>query len=163
MKFRVNEDIEAGQDEVFAAFTDFEHFERMALRHGAEVVRTDDGGRTGGPSWQVSAPFRGRRRRFQVTLAEMTPPDALRFEAVGDGLEMSVVLEFLQLSRRRTRVTVLIELRPKTLPARLVVHSARLARKAILRRLRRRFSQLARRIEARVVERGRREVSTRRS
>lgn len=160
MKFRVNEDIEAGQDEVFAAFTDFDHFERMALRHGADVVRADQDAATGLPSWEVSVPFRGRERRFHVALVEMTSPEVLRFEGRSDGLEMPVSVEFMGLSRKRTRVTVVIELRPKTLPARLVVHSAKLARKAISRRLRRRFSQLARRVEARIAERRRREQRT---
>ena len=41
MKLTTRQDIEAPLDFVYARLTDFDHFERMAMRRGAEIERTD--------------------------------------------------------------------------------------------------------------------------
>jgi len=41
MKFSSNEDVEAPKDAVFEMLTDFDTFERVILRQGAQIARTD--------------------------------------------------------------------------------------------------------------------------
>ena len=60
MKFSTREDISAPIDQVFQALCDFEAFERLAMRRGAELRRTDTMTRPGvGMQWHVTYSMRG--------------------------------------------------------------------------------------------------------
>jgi len=60
MKFSTKEDLEIPISESFDLLSDFESFERAGMRHGAEVVRTDDRkALEAGMKWDVKAPLRG--------------------------------------------------------------------------------------------------------
>ncbi len=78
MKFTTREDIEAPIEHVFAAVTDFDGFERQALRRGAEVTRKDTMGKPGvGSEWNLKFTFRGKRREVDARIAKFDMPNGL--------------------------------------------------------------------------------------
>mgnify|MGYP001285231205 FL=1 len=148
MKLTTRQDIAAPLDFVYAQLTDFDHFERMAMRRGAEVERTDRLRSPGvGMAWRLRFVFRGRPRTMQVRLAEVEPGAQLIWAFDSPSLQGTVQIELVALSPRRTRMTLRSEVRPKTLAARLLVQSARLAKGRVQKKLDAAGSQLAAMIE----------------
>lgn len=147
MKFSTREDIEAPIDHVFAAVSDFAAFERRALRQGAEVTRADDGPVQVGSAWQIAFQFRGRDRRMTATMAQMDPPDGYLVETVSDGLTAATEVQLVALSRSRTRVSVSIDLRAKSLTARLLLQSLKLVKGKMTKRFKARVLEFAEDIE----------------
>ena len=148
MKLTTRQDIEAPLDFVYAQLTDFDHFERMAMRRGAEVERTDRLRSPGvGMAWRIRFAFRGRPRTVQVRFADAEPGAHLAWAFDSPALAGTAQVELVSLSPRRTRMTVVSEVKPKTLAARLLVQSARLAKGRVQRKLDVASGQLANMIE----------------
>lgn len=149
MRFSAKQDIEAPLDFVYKTMTDFEAWERSAMRRGAEVERTDKLTRPGpGLSWATRFSYRGKVRAVALRLV-MIEPQALAFAAQSQAVEGSVKLELMEMSARRTRVHVVMEVTPRSLAARLFLQSLRLARARIDRKFEQRVTQLATDIESR--------------
>lgn len=146
MKFNAREDIEAPVAQVYGVLTDYDIFERAALRRGAEVVRSDLGGR---PVWRVAFRFRGRQRELTIRQDSAQPPVMLVFSGAGKQVQGTVTVELVELGPRRTRMTVATEIQPRTLAARLFLQSIKLARTRIVKRYQTRIAQLANIVEAR--------------
>lgn len=150
MNLSTREDIEAPVDYVFTALSDFGDFERAALRRGAEVTRTDDLGAIGpGAAWRAQFEMRGKPRRLDVTLSEFVQPRRMRFDGMSKNVEGELVYELHELSPRRTRVLVKLEMRPLSLPARIALQSLRLAKKRTDAKFSRHMRDFAREIENR--------------
>jgi carbon monoxide dehydrogenase subunit G len=144
MKLSTRDDIEAPIAFVFEHLTDFEAWERAALRRGAEVQRTDRLAAPGpGLSWEVAFDFRGRRRELDLRLDRMEPPVRLVFSGVGPNSEGTLDIELIELAARRTRVAVRLEVKPRTLVARLFLQSLKLAKARVEGRFKSRVAQLA--------------------
>ena len=76
MKFSTKEDIEAPIVDTFALFSDFDQFERSALRRGAEVRRTNSLKRhRTGMAWAPVFNFRGKNRKIEADLIDYEPCD----------------------------------------------------------------------------------------
>jgi hypothetical protein len=150
MKMNAREDVEAPIDFVYEQITDFQAFERRAMRRGAEVLRVDDLKADGpGMAWDITFMLRGKQREVQIELARLDPPNGLTMASRSPTMGGQMVVELVALSRNRTRLNLDIELVPKNLTARLLVQSLKLARKTITRRLRKRVSQYALELEER--------------
>ncbi|MCI2395451.1 SRPBCC family protein [Aliiroseovarius sediminis] len=150
MKLKTREDIEATLEQVFEALSDFDGMERAALRRGADVTRTDTLPAPGqGMTWHATFPYRNRMRAADMMLKTYEAPHQLVLFSKVSGVEATVEVELLSLSRNRTRMILSIDMRPKTIPARLVIQSMTLARNAILRRFRKRIANYALSIEDR--------------
>lgn len=144
MKFSTREDIEASADEVFAAFSDFDRFERMAMRRGAEVERLDSLPHPGrGMSWRARFSYNGRPRELLCTLSEYRPDQGFDVETSAGGLSGLLTVELIALARTRTRTKVGLELRPRTFSARLFLQSLRLMKGTLDSRFRSRVHALA--------------------
>jgi uncharacterized protein YndB with AHSA1/START domain len=156
MEFSTREDIEAPLDRVFAQATDFDQIERQAMRRGAEVRRLsgDHAAPAAGMGWLASFRFRGKTREAEVTLAEYDPPNRMVYQTVIGGLETRSTIDFVALSRSRTRVGVKIELLPRTLSARLMVQSMKLAKGTIDKRFRVKMAEYATHLEDRLKREG---------
>ncbi|MDF1855104.1 SRPBCC family protein [Pseudooceanicola sp.] len=136
MKFVAKEDIEAPIEFVFDDVSDFESFQRSAMRRGAEITRTDSLSEVGvGMSWDVAFDLRGRRREMAVKLVEFEKPTEMRFEAESPSLNVDCWIELIALSRKRTRIKLHLELKPQNLSARLLVQSLKLAKTNLTKRL----------------------------
>ncbi len=144
MKITAREDVEVPILPVFSALTEYDFFERAALRRGAEVTR---GGRPDRPEWTVAFPFRGKRRVLRLWEEGIEAPTQLLFAGVGTLFQGSLHVDLVELGKRRTRIMMTTEVKARTLGARLVLQSAALARTRINRRYQGALADLAARIE----------------
>ncbi len=148
MKFSTKEDIDASVDTVFAMATDFETFERSAMRRGADVRRTDTLAAPGvGMEWDTSFSMRGRRRNVEVKLTEYNPNRGICAAATSPGLLGRFDMELIALSKTRTRMVIDFEIKPQNLSARLFVQSLRLAKANLSKRFKMRVAEYARMME----------------
>ena len=155
MKFSTKEDIEAPIEQVFDLVSNFEVLERAALRRGADVQRTDSLHKPGvGMRWTVAFMARGRQRQLDIEMVSYTPPNSMRFHSVAQGLETDVDVELVALSRGRTRLSVDLDLKPKTISARLLVQSLKLARTNLNKKFHLRMADYARDLEERAKRAG---------
>jgi len=145
MKFSALEDIEG----VFRFLTDFEAFERQAIRRNLDAQRTDSLRQAGvGMAWHTQFRLRGRVRQLDITLSELEAPNSLVFQGRSKGLHTVFSVELIALSPSRTRMTVTLDLSLKTLPARLMVQSLKLIRKTITPRFKTRLHDFDRTMES---------------
>lgn len=149
MKFSTREDIEAPIEDVFASITDFDGFERQALRRGAEVTRRDSLSVPGvGAEWQLRFTFRGKERDVNARMTEFSPPNGFQAKTKSPSLEGLISVELVALSPRRTRLQVSIDVAPTSLTGRLLVQSLKFAKTNVNKRFAKRVWQFAQVIEA---------------
>lgn len=149
MKFSTREDIEAPIDYVFVQVSDFQAYERRAIRQGADVVRRGDGPVTQGALWDIGFQFRGRDRKVAAELTQFETPHGLTINSASDGLNAVTEVELVALSQTRTRVLVRFEMRAKTFTARLLLQSMKLAKAKMTKRFSARVLDYAEDIEDR--------------
>lgn len=145
MKLKAKKDIEAALADTFAVLSDFEAFERAALRQGAEIERIGKAPSASfeiGDQWNVRFDFRGRRREVRSRLARYEPPHAYAFEGESPNFLLALQVGLIQLSRNYTRVTVECEIRPRSFSGRLLLQTLKLARARIDARFALRIDQL---------------------
>lgn len=150
MKLTSRQDIEAPAAFVFAALKDFEAWERAALRRGADVARTDKlRDVVPGLSWLVKFGYRGKERRLSLRLTNLEQPTTIGFSGNGASLDGLAGFDLMELAARRTRLSVTLDLKPRTIGARLVLQSLRLAKTRLNRRFADRVAQVCTEIESR--------------
>jgi hypothetical protein len=150
MKFSAREDIEATMDQVFEAISDFEAHERSALRRGVDVETYNvdvDGASCRG--WDIGFRFRGKPREAKAVLQSFEAPSNMNATFKIGGLHGDATVELMALSRTRTRMAVAVEVSPKTLSAKLLVQSMRLAKTGLSQRFKQRVGKIAQEIEDR--------------
>ncbi|EIE51131.1 DNA polymerase III subunit gamma/tau [Salipiger aestuarii] len=152
MELSTREDIEAPLDQVFGLATSFERLERQAMRHGIEVTRVSPDGATPdqGLSWRASFYYRGKAREADIALTRFDPPNTMVYTATSGGLDAVTTIDFVPLSPMRTRVGLKVEVLPRTLSARLLVQSLKLARGNIEKRFSIKIAEYASEIETRL-------------
>lgn len=156
MKLTSKKDIEGSIDKVWAAMSDFEAWERAAMRRGAEVSRTDTLPRPAvGMAWLTRFIYRGKERKVEVKLTEMSPRTLLGFDAKSSVVEAETRIELIEMSAKRTRIHVSMEVKPRSLGARLFMQSLRLARTKVDRKFDSRIDKLAKEMEQRLGAAGR--------
>ena len=144
MKFSSKEDIETPIDRVFEQLTNFEMFERAAIRRGVEIERERDTAQpVVGMAWKARFEMRGRSREARVELTHLDRPNTMRFDAIGKGVDGSFFIDLLPLSPRSTRISVVLDIEPKTLSARLLIQSMKLAKTNLTKRFRKKVREFA--------------------
>lgn len=150
MKFSTKEDLEIPIDDVFQQLSDFDGFERAILRHGADVSRTDKMPDIGvGMTWKARATVRGKTRDFDAKLVEYDRPNQMLFDVKTNNMAATFLVELVAMSRARTRMRLELDVKPKTLSARLLMQSAKLARNTLNRRYKTRIAHFASDLEER--------------
>lgn len=149
MKFSTREDIEVPIAYAFGQVSDFASFERRAMRQGADIVRWDTGPVCAGTAWDIAFKFRGRSRRVVADLTRFTPPEGMLIESNSDGLLAVTTIDLVALSQTRTRILVSFDMRAKSLTARLLLQSLRLAKVRLTKRFNARVKDYAEEIEDR--------------
>ncbi len=148
MRFSAREDIEAPIEFVFGELTDFSNFERAAMRRGVDI-RREDGMNTVcvGAKWHIGFRFRGKPRVADVEMSQFENPEGYEVSFESGGIEGGSVVELVPLSPQRTRVLVRLDLKPKTLSARLLLQSLKLAKSNLTHRFKTRIADFAEDIE----------------
>ncbi len=150
MKLTRREDVEAPVAHVWAILSDTDHWERAALRRGAEVQRLDALETVApGMGWQLRFAWRGKPRQVTLRLAAVDPGQRIAFTAVSPNISGEASVDLADMGPKRTRLTVVVEVKPRTLGARLVLQGLRLARARVDRRFADRIAALAADIEDR--------------
>ncbi|NCM97477.1 MAG: SRPBCC family protein [Rhodobacterales bacterium] len=150
MKLSTRADIEVPLAQVFEDFANVEAWERAALRRGAEVTRTASLPAPGvGMAWQARFDYRGKPRDLTVTVSAIEAPNRLAFDGTSKSVDGTLTVEFLELGARRTRVKISTEIKPRTLSARLLLQSLKLAKTRIKTRFEARVTKLCADIEDR--------------
>jgi hypothetical protein len=144
MKVTSRHDIEVPIAFVFETLTDFNSWERSAMRRGADVVRTDNMTTvTAGLAWLLRFRFRGKDRKLAVRLTGIDAPARVSFAMDGALFDATSVIDLMELGPNRTRLVMVGEAKPKTLGARLMLQSLRLARNRVQRHVDRRVTTIA--------------------
>ncbi len=150
MKLSTQQDIEAPIEKVFAAVSDFDKFEKTLMQRGAKIERADAlDAPAPGMAWDINFGFRGRQREAKATIEELSGPDTVKAVAVSSGVHGYLDVELKAISEDRTRMKVGLDMRPKTLPARVLIQSLKLAQGKIKTRFKNRVANFAKDIEAR--------------
>lgn len=150
MKFITKEDVEAPIDFVFGQVSDFQAFERAALRRGAEVQRVDTLQTPGvGAVWETQFKFRGRKREARIEVTQLDRPNGLNCVFETQFLSGTLDVDLVALSRNRTRMSIEIAFSPRNLTARLLVQSLKLAQSSLKKKFRFRVAHFAKDLEER--------------
>jgi carbon monoxide dehydrogenase subunit G len=142
MKISTQEDIEAPIEKVFAAITDFDGFERAALRRGIEVQRKGDQSGAG-LSWAIRLVARGKPREILARVEKVDSPNSVTFGGESGGIVGAGSAELVALSRNRTRLKVGLDMRATILTSRIFLQSLKLAKSQFERRLSQRLGDFA--------------------
>ncbi len=150
MKFSTKEDIEAPIEQVFDMLSEFEMFERSAIRRGIEVQRLHNVAHPQiGMAWEVRFEMRGKPRDLTMVLAEYQRPVVIRFDLSSAGVVGELVLDMIALSPHRTRLAVDARFAPTTLPARILIQSLKLAKSNLSKRFKLKVAEYAKVLEER--------------
>ena len=148
MKFSTKEDIEAPIEDAFALFTDFDKFERSALRRGGDVRRTDSPHQKGtGMTWDAQFKLRGKLRKVSAEMTEFNAPENYCIEMQSNDMIVFATLDLMPLSKSRTRAGMAIELKPKSLSGRLMVQTMRLGKSRLEKRFKAKCADFVRILE----------------
>lgn len=150
MKLTAKTDLEVPAAAVFASLVDHPAWEREAIRNGVEVERPAGTPATGvGAEWRIRGHFRGKARKVQVKIEEMTQDQRIALGLDSPSIEGTTRLEIMVLSPRRSRMRVDLEIKPKTLAARLFINTMRLAKGRVQARFEKGLGRLGARIKDR--------------
>lgn len=150
MKLTGRKDIAASAEFVFSALTDFDSWERFAMRRGVDVSRTDTRTSPGpGMSWLVRFAFRGKSREAKIELVQIGPGSNLKVRGQSTNLEGDCHIEVIEMAAKRCRLHLSLDTRARTLGARLFLQSLRLAKGRVDKRFNTRMEALAAELEAR--------------
>lgn len=134
MKFSSRVDIAAPAEFVFDQIADFASFEHAARRRGVSLRRIDALAVPGpGMSWEVGFHFRGRLRQLTAEIIRFERPAAIDYSGKSHGFELLLSLQITVLAPGRSRLHVMLDARPRTLGARLLLQSAKLGRSRLER------------------------------
>jgi carbon monoxide dehydrogenase subunit G len=147
MKFTAQEDISAPIAQVYAQVCDPDRLERTVRQRGGKIQRAPMGPFKRGTRWDAEVAFRGATRQVSFVLHELNAPHVLRLRGGGAAFDITVDVELVALSPATTRLSVITEGRPKTLAARVMMQSLKLAQGRMLTRYRQRISEYATDIE----------------
>lgn len=149
MKFSSREDVECTAEEMFQAVSDFDAFETLLMRRGADVMRVDSQAQKSvGMCWDVAFKFRGRSRKARATLLQYEPVQGMLIASESGGIDAEMTVNVVPLSAKRTRLMVALDLKPKTLSARLLLQSMKLAKGSLTKKFKAKVADFAGGIEA---------------
>jgi len=151
MKFSTEQIVAAPRDALFSALTDFSRFERDAVTSGAEVHRTDTMTRPGeGMGWRARFQARGRIRELTAEVQQMQFPGALVFEGAMSGMDGVLAFTLTPIGPDKTRLEAELTLQARSITAKVLLQSLKLARGSVAQGFRQRVKAFCRRSEQQV-------------
>jgi hypothetical protein len=150
MKLTAKTDLDAPIGFVFECLSDHPTWEREAAERGIDVERPADMPMSGlGAGWLIRLPFRGKVVKILLRMTSMARDQDLGFDYQSNSIEGDLDLSVMSLSPRRTRLHLTIDIRPRTLAARLFLNTLRLGRGRVQSRLDMRVQQMGMQIQNR--------------
>lgn len=150
MKLTAKTDLDAPIGFVFECLSDHPTWEREAAERGIDVERPADMPMSGlGAGWLIRLPFRGKVVKILLRMTGMARDQNLGFDYQSNSIEGDLGLSVMSLSPRRTRLHLTIDIRPRTLAARLFLNTLRLGRGRVQSRLDMRVLQMGMQIQNR--------------
>jgi len=144
MKFSARKDVLAPIDVVFERATEFERFERILRRQGVNVRRLGPAERAAAlVAWKAQVDYRGKTRNIAADLTEMETPARFCMASHVNGVDTVLEVDFVDITPQKSRMIVGLELRPKTLAARLFVQSLKLGKANLDRKFEDRVARYA--------------------
>ena len=143
MKINGKHDVDAPLGFVARVLVDFQGWERAALRRGLDVRRTDGHAEPGpGAAWTVRFSYRGKPRVIDLEVIEIDATGRIVVAFTGTSAQGTATLVPLAMSVQRTRISASLDVQPRTLSARLLFQSMRLARQRVVQRFEQRLAQV---------------------
>jgi uncharacterized protein YndB with AHSA1/START domain len=150
MEFTAKDDLDVPIEAAFDLLSEYDVFERMAMRRGVEVRRHNPESPIGiGSKWDVDFEWRGKDVPMKAEITKFERPDFIEIEAVMPGMDVTVQFDLVALSKKRTRLHFKATSSAKTLPMRLLLQSLKLARSNIDKKMQDRVSLQCRNLEER--------------
>ncbi|WP_425091455.1 hypothetical protein [Tropicimonas sp. S265A] len=150
MQLRSTEILHGHIEDVFAALSDFAAAEAAAMERGLDVQRRDALGTPGeGMQWKVAFFARGRDREAEFELVKYTRPTGMRYEGHVGGLLFETSVACRVLDSNSTEVTVSTKLRARSMSAKVLLQSMKLARGRVVQRYRKGVRRLLHQVESR--------------
>lgn len=136
MKFTIAEDFDAPPAQVWARVVDFAAVEADARSRGAVLNRVGDWqSLSEGAAWRGSVPIRGKSKPIEAQVTKLAHEEGLSIESRIGGMACVYEVSLVPLSAAVTRINVTLDLAAKTLSARLLLQTLKLARKRVRARL----------------------------
>lgn len=141
MKFSTRIDTDTAADDVFALIADFPRSERVLKGMGVQVQRIDPASEPGtGLGWSLDFAWRGQRRVVRLDVHRFDRPTHITLGGRSEHFELTLNMTVVALSRVRTRLLYEIDIRPRTMRARLLLQTARLGKAQLDRKYARRMA-----------------------
>ena len=151
MRFKATETINGPIEAVFDDFSDIRRIEQELTDRGVGLERLDnDTGLVAGAAWHTVVRVKGRQRDADAQLVEVDRPRSLRLEGKSGGMLMETSFEFTEIGPQTTELEIVVNLRARSVSAKLLLSSFRLARSRMVRGMRKRVAKSARACEARL-------------
>jgi hypothetical protein len=150
MKFSTQQDVNAPIEAVFEMLTEFDTYEKAATRRGADVARVSVGAEGGfGAAWHVRFPLRGKERDARLEVTRCQAPGDFEVSLQSRNVTGELVCRLTALSPSKTRLAVAFEVRPITLPGRVLIQSLKLAKARTSAKFKARIAEVASDMEMR--------------
>lgn len=153
MKLTAKTDFDVPLQFAYAVLSDHRSWERDAAERGLRIERPADMPLSGpGAGWLLHLPYRGKLVKILLRLVQEIPDEKLAFDLLSPSIEGEFDLAVMALSPRRTRLHLVIEVRPRSMAARLLLNALRLAKGRVQSRLDQRVAQVGAQIQKRYAQ-----------
>ncbi|AGT09256.1 SRPBCC family protein [Paracoccus aminophilus] len=143
MKFSTRQDTDLASEQLFDFLADFDRLERLMTRRGVVVRRIDPRSEPGvGRGWELSFDWRGKRRNMRLDVVRFDRPELIAIEGQSELFEISIDMAIVALTPTKSRLNMQIDVRPRSMRARLLLQTAKLGKGQLDRKFDLRIAEL---------------------
>lgn len=148
MNLEATYDLDAPAEYIFKRITDYSDFEALLMGYGANFERLDnETSLSVGMKWAIDGVFRGKQRQVEVALTGLLQNELVSYQSESKDVNAAVDMKLHAISAKQTRFSVDLTPKANTISARLILQSAKLARKTLEKRINYRFADFCQRLE----------------
>lgn len=143
MKFSTRQDTDLSSQDLFLAISDFSRIERLLVRRGAHVQRTDALSQNGlGMSWIIGFDWRGRRRDVKLEVTRFDAPEFIQISGESELFNLLIQMTTVALTPSKSRLIFETDIQPRGMKARLLLQTAKLGKSQLDRKFAYRIAEL---------------------
>jgi len=148
MQLTTDYELNAPTDYVFKRITEHADFEALLMGYGANIERLDNLTDLGvGMKWAIDGNFRGKQRQVEVELTDLAENETISYKSESKDVTANVKMDLMALAPKRTKFSVSVAPKANSISARLILQSAKLAKKTLQTRVDKRFADFCQRLE----------------